>query len=53
MDLIVQGLEGRDDQIKHYIKCIEAMGKAKIPVLCYNFMPWSFRVGRTSYEVPV
>lgn len=19
----------------------------------YNFMPWSFRVGRTSYEVPI
>ena len=30
-----------------------AMGEAGIPVLCYNFMPWSFRVGRTSYVTPV
>eukprot|EP00045_Choanoeca_perplexa_P007407 m.66684 g.66684 ORF g.66684 m.66684 type:complete len:229 (-) comp14064_c0_seq11:1489-2175(-) len=53
MDLVVQGKPGRDEQIQHYIKCIEAMGEAGIPVLCYNFMPWSFRVGRTSYEVPI
>lgn len=27
------------------------MGEAGIPILCYNFMPWEFRVGRTSYCV--
>eukprot|EP00911_Craspedida_sp_UC1_P001547 UC1_evm1s1168 len=52
MDQIVQGLPGRDAQIEHYKTCIRAMGKARIPILCYNFMPWSFRVGRTSYEAP-
>ena len=24
-----------------------------MPILCYNFMPWSFRVGRTSYSVDI
>lgn len=50
MDLIVLGKKGRDEQIEHYKKCIIAMGEAGIPILCYNFMPWSFRVGRTSYS---
>ncbi|EGD75984.1 mannonate dehydratase [Salpingoeca rosetta] len=56
MDLIVQGKPGRDEQLEHFKKCIRAMGEAQIPILCaagYNFMPWSFRVGRTSYEVPI
>jgi mannonate dehydratase len=52
MDKIVQGAPGRDEQIEHYKKCIMAMGEAGIPILCYNFMPWGFRVGRTSYETP-
>ncbi|EDQ88149.1 uncharacterized protein MONBRDRAFT_26748 [Monosiga brevicollis MX1] len=53
MDLIVQGKPGRDEQLEFYKQCIRAMGEAQIPVLCYNFMPWQFRVGRTSYEVPI
>lgn len=50
MDLIVQGKPGRDAQISHYIHCIQVMGQVGVPVLCYNFMPWSFRVARTSYS---
>eukprot|EP00049_Salpingoeca_infusionum_P006975 m.113503 g.113503 ORF g.113503 m.113503 type:complete len:366 (-) comp13517_c0_seq1:210-1307(-) len=53
MDKIVRGIDGRDEQIEHFKTCIRAMGEAQIPILCYNFMPWSFRVGRTSYEVPI
>ena len=30
MDLIVQGKEGRDEQLEHYKTCIRAMGKARI-----------------------
>eukprot|EP00055_Hartaetosiga_balthica_P017721 m.121983 g.121983 ORF g.121983 m.121983 type:complete len:375 (+) comp9385_c2_seq7:66-1190(+) len=55
MNEIVQGRDKKkvDEQIDHFNKCIRAMGKANIPILCYNFMPWSFRVGRTSYCVPI
>ena len=51
MDRIVLAKEGRDAQIEQFKHCLRVMGAA-IPgcVLCYNFMPWSFRVGRTSYE---
>jgi len=50
MDKIVLAKPGRDEQIEHYKQCIRNMGKVGIPILCYNFMPWSLRVGRTSYE---
>jgi mannonate dehydratase len=50
MDKIVLAKEGRDEQIEYYKQCIRNMGKVGIPILCYNFMPWSLRVGRTSYE---
>jgi len=53
MDKIVLAKQGRDEQIETYKQCILNMGKVGIPILCYNFMPWSFRVGRTSYEVPI
>ncbi len=32
------GLPGRDEEIENYIAAIQAMGKAGIPILCYNFM---------------
>jgi len=53
MDKIVAGEEGRDEQIEAYCEAIRNMGIAGVPVLCYNFMHWGCRVGRTSYEVPI
>jgi len=53
MDQIVLAKPGRDAQIAHFKKCLINMGKAGIPVLCYNFMPWSLRVARTSYETKI
>lgn len=35
-DHIRRGTPGRDDELRNYIAAIEAMGKAGIPVLCYN-----------------
>ncbi len=45
------GLPGRDEEIENYIAAIQAMGKAAIPMLCYNFMAGLDWV-RTSFEVP-
>ncbi|MEE2658972.1 MAG: mannonate dehydratase [Candidatus Latescibacterota bacterium] len=35
-DHIRRGTSGREEEIKNYIAAIEAMGRAGIPVLCYN-----------------
>lgn len=32
------GLPGRDEEIENYRAAIEALGKAGIPMVCYNFM---------------
>ncbi len=32
------GLPGRDEEIENYIAAIKAIGKAGIPVVCYDFM---------------
>lgn len=32
------GIAGRDEEIENYIAAIQALGKAGIPVLCYNWM---------------
>lgn len=32
------GLPGRDDEIENYIAALEALGKAGIPMVCYDFM---------------
>jgi mannonate dehydratase len=48
----VLGRPGRDAEIEHYKRCLESMGKAGVRVLCYNFMPLSLRVVRTSYAIP-
>ncbi|MGH9407018.1 MAG: mannonate dehydratase [Terriglobia bacterium] len=37
-DKIKLGLPGRDEQIENYIAAIEAFGKARIPMICYDFM---------------
>ena len=47
---IVYGLEGRDEQIEHYIKTIQNMGHAGIPALGFNFMP--NKVWRTDWHAP-
>ncbi len=47
----VHNLPGRDRQIDDFIQLINNMGKARIPVLCYNWMPgddW----GRTKIDAP-
>jgi mannonate dehydratase len=49
---IVLGKAGRESELENYKRCLEAMGKAGFNVLCYNFMPLSLRVVRTSYETP-
>jgi mannonate dehydratase len=49
---IVLGRPGRDGEIEHYKRCLDAMGRAGIGVLCYNFMPTSMKVARTSYLTP-
>jgi len=47
----VHNLPGRDEQIGDFKRLIRNMGKAGIPVLCYNWMPrddW----GRTRVDAP-
>lgn len=47
----VHNLPGRDEQIEDFMTLIRNLGKAGIPVLCYNWMPrddW----GRTRVDVP-
>lgn len=39
IDLVVMGKSGRDQQIAEYVQSIKNMGRLRIPVLCYNFMP--------------
>ena len=50
-DQIVHGQAGRDDQIKNFQRLIRAMGRAGIPICCYNWMPsddWT----RTAVDLP-
>ncbi len=51
MDRIKRGQPGRDQEIEDVNTLIRNMGRAEVPVLCYNFMAgsdWS----RTSFSVP-
>jgi mannonate dehydratase len=50
-DRIVHGTEGRDQQIADIVQLLHNMGRAGVPICCYNFMPdddWS----RTRSDVP-
>ena len=50
MTRIKLGLPGRDEDLEHYRRMLQNMGKLEIPVLCYNFMAgvgW-FAAGRRS-----
>src|ERR1041385_4194466 len=49
---ITLGKDGRDAEIEHYKRCLEAMGKSGVRILCYNFMPRALQVARTSYYTP-
>ncbi|MAE62545.1 MAG: mannonate dehydratase [Planctomycetaceae bacterium] len=49
---IVHGLDGRDQQIEHFNTLLRNMGRAGVPICCYNFMPdddWS-RTGVDTLE---
>lgn len=39
IDRIVLGKEGSDQQIEHFKRALEEMGKVGVEVVCYNFMP--------------
>jgi mannonate dehydratase len=45
-DQIIYGLPGREEQLDHYCRTVENVGKAGIPILHYNFH--AVRVWRTS-----
>ncbi|MBS7624559.1 MAG: mannonate dehydratase [Candidatus Bathyarchaeia archaeon] len=47
---VMLGEEGRDEQIENFCKTLENMGKARIPILGYNFMPTG--VWRTCTDMP-
>jgi len=53
MDAIVAGGPDREVQLEGFIQLLSDMGACGVRVLCYNFMHWGCRVGRTSYEVPI
>eukprot|EP00759_Apiculatamorpha_spiralis_P057368 PhF_6_TR8622/c0_g1_i1/m.13450/K01686/uxuA; mannonate dehydratase len=48
---IVSGGPLSQQQTEDYCEYIRVMGRVGVPVLCYNFMHWGCRVGRTSYEM--
>ena len=50
-DQIMLGLPGRDQQLDHMVATVRNMGRAKIPILGYHFMPTG--VWRTSRTTPV
>ena len=47
---VMLGQEGRDEQIENFCKTLENMGKARIPILGYNFSPTG--VWRTCTDMP-
>lgn len=44
-DNIRRGSAGRDQELRNWIACVEAMGKVGIPVLCYNLGQGGARTG--------
>ena len=49
MDRIIVSKPGRDEQIEQFKRALDAMGKAGIEILCYDWMPTELSVVRTSY----
>jgi mannonate dehydratase len=45
-DNIKRGSPGRDEELRNWIACIEAMGEVGIPVLCYNLGQGGRRTGQ-------
>jgi len=50
---IILPKDGRDEQIENWKRCLQAMGKAGINTVCYDWMPPNQGVVRTSYQVKV
>ncbi len=50
-DRIKMGLPGRDQDLENYCRSIANMGRAGIPILCYNWIP-VFNWIRTDFAVP-
>jgi mannonate dehydratase len=48
MDKIIYGLPGKEEQLENVAKLIENMGKLRIEVWCYNWMPTNWIRTRTS-----
>ncbi|BDB99727.1 mannonate dehydratase [Saccharolobus caldissimus] len=48
MDKIIYGLPGKEEQLENVAKLIENMGKLKIPIWCYNWMPDGWLRTRTA-----
>jgi mannonate dehydratase len=49
-DRIILHKDGRDEQIEYFKRCLDAMGKAGIRTLCYDWMPPKQGVIRTSFD---
>lgn len=48
MDQIIYGLPGKEKQLENVIKLIQNMGRLKIPIWCYNWMPTGWIRTRTT-----
>ena len=51
-DRIILHKSGRDAQIEHWKRCLDAMGKAGVGVLCFDWMPPRQGVIRTGFDTP-
>ncbi|AOL16533.1 mannonate dehydratase [Sulfolobus sp. A20] len=50
MDKLIYGLPGKEEQKEYVFKLIENMGKLKIPIWCYNWMPTNWLRTRTALK---
>ena len=51
LDLVRLGLTGRDEQLDAFCEQLRAMGAARVPVCCYNWVP-VYSWARTDLAVP-